>query len=284
MRPAIDGAVVLVTGASSGIGRELARQLATRVKALVLVARRRDRLVQLAAEIGKQSPGLVIDVKVCDLNDRTELSNLCDQVLGQHGCVDILINNAGMGDIGMFDLASWEKTEAMLELNVRALTYLTHRLVGPMVQAGSGGVLMISSGFGLSFMPGFSAYVGSKHFVTSFSESLRLDLSGTGVAVTQVCPGPVATEFEEVAGNFSGRKAPAWVEISAARCAKAALRGFERGRAMVVPGFVMRAMLFFGALTPRFLFRLIYAPAARWLRRKQLRVGHRAGGVESKSA
>ena len=136
---------------------------------------------------------------------------------------------------------------------------------------------MVSSGFGLSFMPGFSAYVGSKHFVTGFCESLRLDLHGTGVVVSQVCPGPVATEFEQVAGNFTGKQAPSWIEISAQRCARVALRGFEHGRAMIIPGFVMRTMLFLGALTPRPILRLIYGPAGRWLRRQQ-QLAHSGGG------
>jgi short-subunit dehydrogenase len=166
-------------------------------------------------------------------------------------------------------MASWDKTERMIELNVRALSYLTHRMVGPMVKAQRGGILMVSSGFGLTFLPGFAAYIGTKHYVTGLSEALRLELKPMGVVVTQVCPGPVATEFEEVAGNFTGLRPQRLVEISAERCARAALAGFERGRAMVIPGFAIRLAMWSAALTPRFVLRLVYGPAARWFRRRQ---------------
>lgn len=269
MRAPLDGSVALVTGASSGIGAELARQLAPRAKTIILVARRRERLDELADELRALRAELTVHVKPCDLTDRAALTKLVDDVLAAHD-VDILINNAGLGDIGMFDMAPWDKTERMLELNMRALTYLTHRLARPMVERRRGGILMVSSGFGLSFMPGFATYVGTKHYVTGFTESLRLELKPEGVLVTQVCPGPVATEFEEVAGNFTGVSAQRFVEISAERCARAALAGFARGKAVVLPGVVFRLMMWMGLLTPRWLLRWVYAPGARWFRRRQL--------------
>lgn len=128
---------------------------------------------------------------------------------------------------------------------------------------------MISSGFGLTFAPGFAAYVGTKHYVTGFSESLRLELRPCGVTVTQVCPGPVATEFEEVAGNFTGQKVPGFIEITAQRCARDAIAGLERGKALVVPGLLMRVVIFLALRSPRFLVRLIQGPAARWMRTRQ---------------
>ena len=269
MRAPIDGSVALVTGASSGIGEEIARQLGARAKTLILVARRRERLDKLAAELRGQHDGLSVEVMPCDLTDRDALTTLVDEVLAAHE-VDVLVNNAGLGDIGMFDLAPWDKTERMLELNMRALTYLTHRLVEPMVARKRGGVLMISSGFGLSFMPGFAAYVGTKHYVSGFSECLRLELRALGVVVTQVCPGPVATEFEDVAGNFTGMRPQRFVEISAERCARSALAGFSRGKALVLPGVLYRVIMWMGAMSPRWLLRLLYAPGAKWFRRNQL--------------
>jgi short-subunit dehydrogenase len=281
MRPPLDDSVVLVTGASSGIGEALARELAARARVLVLVARRRDRLDKLAAELSELWPDLQIDVRRCDLCDRGELAVLCDAVDEAHGGVDILVNNAGLGDVGMFERAAWEKIEAMIELNVRALSYITHRFAAGMVKRGRGGVLMISSGFGLTFLPGFAGYVATKHFVSGLSEVMRLDLAPKGVVVTQVCPGPVATEFEEHVGNFTGRTTPAFMQISAERCARSALRGFARGRAMVVPGILMRIMMAAAALTPRFVMRLLYGPAARWLRRRQEAALGEAEGARS---
>lgn len=269
MRAPLDGSVALVTGASSGIGAELARQLGPRAKTVILVARRRERLDELAAELRALHPRLTVEVRPCDLTDREALTTLIDDILAAHE-VDVLINNAGLGDIGMFDMAPWDKTERMLELNMRALTYLTHRLASPMVERRRGGILMVSSGFGLSFMPGFAAYVGTKHYVTGFTESLRLELEPQGVIVTQVCPGPVATEFEEAAGNFTGVSAQRFVEISAERCARAAVGGFLRGKALVIPGIAFRLMMWMGVFTPRWLLRLVYAPGARWFRRRQL--------------
>jgi uncharacterized protein len=266
-RPPIDGATALITGASSGIGVAIARQLAPRVKKLILVARRAERMETLAAELVAAHPALVVEVEPCDLNDRTALASLADRSAADS--VDLLVNNAGLGDISMFDLADWDKTERMIEVNVRALAFLTHRLLPPMIERGRGGILNVSSGFGLAFMPGFSAYVGTKHFVTGFTESLRLELRRQGIVVTQVCPGPVATEFEEVAGNFTGQSA-ALVEISADHCARAALRGFERDRALVIPGLVIRAAMFLQAWSPRWIQRLLFGAGAPWLRQRQI--------------
>ncbi len=268
MRPPIAGSTTLVTGASSGIGAELARQLAPRVKKLVLVARRRERLDALAKELRAAHAALEVDVHACDLADRAALAALCDALVADGG-VDILVNNAGLGDIGMFDLSDWHKNEQMIEVNVRAPTYLSHRLIGPMLARGAGGILNVSSGFGLAFLPGFGVYAATKHYLTALSEVLRLELGPARVAVTQVCPGPVATEFEELAGNFTGQSAGP-VEISAEACARAALQAFERGRALVVPGAGIRTLMWLNAIAPRALKRLVFRPGASWMRGRQL--------------
>jgi short-subunit dehydrogenase len=269
MKPPIDDAVALVTGASSGIGVEIARLLAPRVRVLVLVARRRERLETLAAELAEE--GCEAVVEPCDLVDREAVASLVERVTEAHGPVDLLVNNAGLGDMGMFDLVDWEKTEKMIELNVRALTFLTHRVVGPMVERGRGGILNISSGFGLAFAPGFAAYIGTKHYVTGFSEALRLELRPCGVTVTQVCPGPVATEFEQNLGNFTEQDVPGLVEITARRCARDALRGFEKGRALVIPGRLMKLVMGLNRWTPRFLNRWVVGAGAKWMRSRQRR-------------
>ncbi|WP_394823504.1 SDR family NAD(P)-dependent oxidoreductase [Pendulispora albinea] len=262
--------VVLITGASSGIGLEFARQMAPTAKALVLVARRIERLESLKEELVRAHRELTVHVCGCDLTDREATRRMLSSIEHATGGIDVLVNNAGFGDLGVFDRADWDKTERMITLNVTALTYLTHRLLPSMVSRGRGGILNLSSGFGLSFMPGFATYIGTKHYVTGFTESLRLDLAGTGVTVTQVCPGPVRTEFNDTLGNFTGVEPPSFVQISAEECARAALRGFERGRALVIPGLFIRVMMVLNALSPRWLKRLLYAPIARRLRRVQV--------------
>ncbi|AKT38632.1 SDR family NAD(P)-dependent oxidoreductase [Chondromyces crocatus] len=270
MSSPIDRGAVLITGASSGIGRALALQLGPRARTLILVARRKERLEALREELNRKTPGLQVVVFGCDVTDRARTDELLAAIEAEVGDVDVLINNAGYGDIGAFDLAGWDKTEGMIALNVTALTYLTHRLVPGMVARGRGGVVNVSSGFGLTFGPGMAAYIATKHFVTSFTEGLRLDLAGTGVRVTQVCPGPVATEFHDTVGNFTGMDVPGPLMISAERCASAIVRSLDRGRALVVPGFLMWVLISLGTLSPRWLLRLLFAPAARALRKKQL--------------
>lgn len=270
MAEPIDGAVVVVTGASSGIGRELARQIAPRARALALVARREERLNELADELRARHPDCTVMVRRADLLDLEDAGAMIDAVQAVLGPVDVLVNNAGFGDIGAFDLADWDKLQRMLQLNVTALTFLTHRVIGGMYARKRGGILNISSGFGLQFMPTFAAYVGTKHYVSGFTESLRIEARPHGVRVTQVCPGPVETEFEEVAGNFTGRRPPSFVRISPERCARESLQGFARGRAIVVPGLAMKLVMGFGAWTPRGLRRLLYRPVASWMRAKEL--------------
>jgi len=262
----LDDSTVLITGASSGIGRELARLAAAKARALVLVARRVDRLEALRDELQRARPSLKVHLEPCDLADVAAAARFLDGLAARVGDIDVLINNAGVGDFGPFDRADWKRTESLIALNVTSLALLTHRLVAPMVARGRGGVLNISSGYGFAFSPGLASYVGSKHFVTGFTESLRLDLSGTGVVVSQCCPGPVATEFEQVAAGEEG-VIPKWAQISAASCARAAMRGFERGRAMIVHGLLMKFLRFLVAVSPRFMQRLAQAPIARRFRK-----------------
>lgn len=270
LRPPIDGGHVLITGASSGIGEALARELGARPSVLSLLARRVDRLEALRAALVAQHPGLRVELLPCDLLDRAATEAALEALEARAGAVDVLINNAGFGDFGAYDEVSWKKTEEMIALNVTGLAYLTHRVLPGMVARGRGGVLNVSSGFGLSFLPGFAAYVGTKHFVTGFTECLRLEVGGRGVVVSQLCPGPVATEFIEKA-RMGRAKPPSLATISAEACARAAVRGFDRGKALIVPGLVMKLLLGAGAITPRPVLRALYAPFAGRVR--QLTVG-----------
>ncbi len=241
---------VLITGASAGIGRELALEFAVRAKTLVLVARRLDRLERLRGELLERGPQLKVVVLAADLSDERDIEVLLGRVAEQAGDVDVLVNNAGLGDSVLFDRSDWTRTRQVLRTNIFAVAQLTSALVPGMVERSRGGVLNIGSGAGLTVMPNAAAYVGSKHFVAGFSEALRADLSGTGVTVTQVCPGPVESEFDQVAGSVGGMAGapPRFFRISAAQCAREALAGFERGDALVFPGrayrFAMRVLPF----------------------------------------
>ena len=234
----VDGGTVLVTGASAGIGREFAVQVAARAGTLVLLARRASLLEELRASLLKQHPQLRVVALPVDLSDEGDVDRVLTEVHRQAGPVDVLINNAGVGDQELFDREDWSRTRQVLHTNMLAVAQLTAALVPSMVARGRGGVLNMGSGAGLTVMPAAAAYSASKHFIDGFSEALRADLAGTGVVVTQVCPGPVDSEFDKVAGTAGGMTGgpPQFLRISAAQCAREALAGFDRGAALVFPG------------------------------------------------
>lgn len=258
MQPPIDRGTVLLTGASSGIGQELARLMAPRARALVLVARRAGRLEELRDRLQERYPQLGLHLYPCDLGDPVAVGLLLDRVAADVDAIDVLVNNAGLGYRLRFDQAGWSRLHQMVQVNVVALARLTHRFLPGMVRRGRGGILNIGSGAGLVAMPGAAVYGATKHFVDGFTEALQAELAGTGVVVTQVCPGPVATEFDD--GDAAAR-IPAMparlVRISAEQCAREALHGFERGRALVLPGARYRLLMRLLAPLPRPLHRLV---------------------------
>ena len=258
---------ILITGASSGIGEAFASLLAPQAESLILVARRQDRLEVLAARCRQQNPNLTVTVKACDLAEPENIQDLVSELDTAQVPVTVLINNAGLGQIGLFEDADQAQLERMLMVNVVGLTLLT-RLLLPRIIEAKGGVLNVSSGFGLTWMPLFASYVGSKHYVSSFNAALRAELAGTGVIVSQLCPGPVATEFEAVAGNPTGASAPAFIELSAEQCAKAGLKGFKKGRELIIPGFWAGLSINLGRLSPRWVLRIFYGILGRSLRKR----------------
>lgn len=266
--PPLDGGNVLLTGASSGIGRELALLLAARVRTLVLLARRTTLLEQLRDSLLARNPRLEVVVMRVDLSDEREVDRVASEARDRVGFVDVLINNAGVGDQALFDRSEWQRTRQVLLTNVFAVAQLTALLVPSMVERGRGGVLNIGSGAGLTVMPASAAYCASKHFIDGFSEALRADLAGTGVVVTQVCPGPVDSEFDELAGTVGGMAGgpPQFLRISAAQCAQDALAGFERGAPLVFPGRTYRLAMMMAPLLPRGLQRRQAARAASRVR------------------
>ena len=252
--------VALVTGASSGIGAEFARALAERGHEVVLVARRRDRLEQLAEQIGSAH------VVECDL--AADPDRLVREVEELGLTVDLLVNNAGFGTWGRFVDSDPRKEAEQVRLNCEAVVVLTRAFLPGMVERGGGGIINVASTAGMQPLPYEAVYAATKAFVRSFSAALRTELRGTGVKVLNVDPGPVATEWQEVAG-YSDPSATMGVpgRIEPRQVADEALRAFDRGRGSIVPGTVIRWFLRLGAPTPTALkLRLVermYRPPTR---------------------
>ncbi len=265
--PPIDGGTVLITGASSGIGLELARELAPRAQALVAVARRAERLEGLKGELSARHPGLVVRTEPCDLTDPDAVDALSERLLEDFGGVDVLVNNAGARLQGLYEKSDWNRVYGLIRLNVVALTLLTRRLTPAMVTRRRGGVLNVNSGAGAAIMPGMAAYVGTKHFVTGFTETLRAELDGTGVVVSQALPGPVETGFDEATTIGTPGVMDRIFRISAARCAREVIQGFERGRPMIFPGSAYRAAMTLQGDLPRALQRRAAGSQGRGLRK-----------------
>lgn len=237
----------LVTGASSGIGLELARILAREGHDLVLVARNGVKLAELAAELRAQHR-VGARVMPTDLADPASPAGLVAK-LEQDGVeIDVLVNGAGFGGRGRFVERPLSGELEMVQVNVAALTELTRRLLPGMVARGKGRILNVAST--AAFQPGpFQAvYYASKAYVLFLSEALAEELAGTGVSVTALCPGPTATGFSERAGMSETRIFRRSVPMSAATVAEAAYRGLQRGERVVVPGLRNRL----GVLAVRF--------------------------------
>lgn len=252
----LDGCNALITGASSGLGAEFARQLAGRARTLILVARRKERLDQLATELKRE--GLAIHQMVADLGSEAELERLLADVTALGVDVDVLINNAGLGDHGLFELGSWERVKAMLDVNIRALTRLTHHFLPFMVARKRGAILNVSSIASLLPLPQMAVYAASKAYVTSLSEALRAELRGTGVSVTALCPGPIDTEFAPLAdrpGSDGAQAAPDVFKILAPQAVTEGLRALEEDRARVIPGWFVFLVMTITSALPFFIVR-----------------------------
>jgi uncharacterized protein len=241
----------LVTGASSGIGAAIAAELASRGYSLALVARREERLRSLATELASEH-GVEAAVIACDLVDPAERDRLIDELRAGGRAVELLVNNAGFGHQADFARSPPERMVEMVRLNVEAVVDLTSRFLGPMVEKGRGGVINVASTAAFQPLPGSAVYAASKAFVLSFSEAIRTELRGSGVTVTAVCPGPVKTEFTEVAGvGGVEERTPGAVWMTAEEIARHAVDGAERDRRVVVPGTLNRATALAGQHSPR---------------------------------
>lgn len=266
MHPAPDYSCALVTGASSGLGEEFALQLAPLTQHLVLCARREILLEKLATRLRAEFPHCEVTVFAADLADAAERARLLG-ALAAHGLApDLLVNNAGLGDYGEFATAEWPKVEAMLRVNVEALTHLAHALVPGMIRAGRGAVMNVSSLASLLPIPDFAVYAATKAYVTSFSEALRIELREHGIPVLAVCPGPVHTGFGEVAHreeHVPGMPVREWFYVPRAQVVRESLDALRRDRPRVYPALkTALAALAISAL-PFVLLRLVMAGRPR---------------------
>ena len=263
--PPSESATALITGASAGIGEAIARQLASRGHGVTLVARREERLSALAGELSERH-GVRAEAIAADLGDAAARERLAAQIEGLGLEVEILVNNAGFGGAGTVADSDRERLLAMLRLNCEALLDLQARYLPAMVARGRGAVINIASTAAFQPIPGTATYAATKAFVLSLSEAVHEELKGTGVALTAVCPGPVRTEFMQVAGiEQAEEQLPGVFWMAPEAVAKAAVEAAESGKRAIVPGLLNRA----GALTGQHTPRMLALPIAKRIWRRQ---------------
>jgi short-subunit dehydrogenase len=240
--PSADSTCV-VTGASSGIGAEIARELSRRGYGVTLVARREDRLRELAAELGERA-----EARALDVTDPAAREAFAGSLTAR---VDVLVNNAGFSTIGPFAQTDRKRELGMIRTNIEAVVDFCALFVPAMVERDSGAVLNLASTASFQPLPMQAGYAATKAFVLSFTESLHAELQGTGVTATALCPGPVKTEFVDVAGFQGAERMPDVFWSSAEEVAKAGVKGLERGKRVVIPGALNRAGALGGQHAPR---------------------------------
>jgi len=243
----------LVTGASAGIGRELAREFAAGGHDLVVVARREERLRELADELA-DAHGTATAVIAMDLAEPRSAAALQEAVADRGVAVDALVNNVGVGTYGPFHESDVEAELTQLRLNVELPVHLTRLYLPEMVERGAGTVLNVASLAAFQPGPRMAGYYASKAYLLSFSEALSTELRGTDVSVTALCPGPVPTEFQERADMADSRVGSTFSH-TAAEIAAAGYRGAMAGDPVVVPGLPMKLLYLGSRLSPRFLKR-----------------------------
>ena len=249
---------MLITGASGGIGYDLARIAAADKRNLILVARSADKLSLLADELKRNNNIEVIPIAV-DLSEETGVKTLLAQITSQKLDIDILVNNAGFGDFGDFARANLAKNLEMIRLNISARTQLTHLLMQGMLASGNGRIMNVASTASFLPGPGMAVYYASKAYVLSFSEALSRELKGSGVTVTALCPGPTDTSFATAAGLGKSLMHRLLPPATSAEVAKAGYNAMMKGRTIEIPGFMNKLTALTPRITPRSIVRnMIY--------------------------
>lgn len=232
----LSGKTALVTGASSGLGVDFARQLAAAGCNLIITARREDRLNALKAELADIAPDVTVDVITMDLAAANAARQLFDEIEAWGRHIDVLINNAGYGMFGWFKDLSWDKQAAMMQLNTVVPAELAHLAIPGMVSRGFGRILFVSSLAGYVATPTYAFYAGTKANILLLGEALSVELRGSGVSSTVLSPGMTRTEFHEVSGQeltFGQRM----MIMESPDVARTGLEAMVKGRASIVPGW-----------------------------------------------
>ena len=255
----LDGCSALITGASAGIGREFARQLAGRARSMILVARRDEKLIELADRLQREHRNLVVHVRKVDLADLGQSRAFLESLDRDKLEVDLLINNAGLGDSGPFAESNSDRNKEMTIVNVATLTLVTRHFLPRMIAKHRGAILNVSSSAGFLPIPGSAVYAATKAYVTSFSEALRAELRGTGISVCALCPGPVVTEFQQVAKREGVQPdiGPRFLVVTVEQVVRDALAALEADRPLVIPGSAMKLLMLVGRSTPLPVFRWV---------------------------
>ena len=240
----------LITGASAGIGLELARKFAEQGHNLVAVARREDRLVALKDELEK-AHGITVEVIAADLADAEGPARVFAATNEAGLIVDILVNNAGFGYYGLFHETDTGRQMELIQVNVKALAHLTHLYLPGMVERGTGMVLNIASNAAFQAGPLQSCYYASKAFVLSFSQAISNELEGTGVTVTCYCPGPTVSEFHQTAGTTRARYNQGKMLVEVRPVVEDIYRTAMKGKSLRIYGMMNRILAFGNRLTPR---------------------------------
>jgi len=243
----------LVTGASSGIGVDLARELAKRGHGVTLVARREAPLRELADELTK-AHDVRAEIATADLSDEAAREQLVADVEKRGLIVDVLVNNAGFSTMGPVHKSNASKEVAMVRTDVEAVVHLCSAFLPGMVERGRGAVLNVASTAAFQPLPGQAGYGGSKAFVLAYSHAVAAEVRGHGVTVTVLCPGPVETGFAEAMGlsdEEAGSSLPKLMWRSSAEVAAQGIEGLEKGRTVVIPGFPNRVGARLAWLVPR---------------------------------
>jgi len=248
-------ACVLISGASSGLGAEFARQLAPQVDRLILVARREERLQRISESLKKKHPSLQIHLYVCDLSSAAVREELVTWIQEEELSLNLFINNAGLGDMGEFFTASWKRLDEIITLNIQALTHLSHLVLPLLRKQAPSALLHVGSAAGFFPLPETAVYAASKAYVGSFSEALHVEEKPHGVMVSLLCPGPSPTEFFDVASRQGTKydvtsRAPSCLITSPECVVATALKGLVEHRSCIIPNRLLRLIITLLRCTP----------------------------------